>query len=152
MSTFYTGVAVITAFDQSDTLHAMTCTSLTAVTLEPPTLLVCLNSSSGTLRAAVQTRRFGVNILRAGAIPVAEFFSRPGPRDGAPTTYDRSPHLNQPWLPDDSVAMAECRVSGLHEMGSHTVVFGHVTENVTTSHPPLLFGRRTYHRARPDGR
>src|SRR5439155_979792 len=44
MSAFPTGVAVVTTTDADGRPHGMTCSSVCSVTLEPPTLLVCLRA------------------------------------------------------------------------------------------------------------
>ena len=49
MSSYPTGVAVVTAIDDDGNPHGMTCTSLASVALNPPTLLVSFQRTSGTL-------------------------------------------------------------------------------------------------------
>ncbi|WP_407661170.1 flavin reductase family protein [Mycolicibacterium cosmeticum] len=146
MSTFFTGVTVVTTFDAQGVCHGMTCTALTSVTVEPPTLLVCLNSASGTLNALMETNRFAVNILHHNATHTAEFFGTTQPRHNSPSRQQRSPLLGQPWLQDDSLAMAECNVTTTHTVGTHTVVFGEVLGVEIDNRAPLVYGYRRYHR------
>lgn len=144
MSCFPTGVAVVTALDGHSESHGMTCTSLASVTLNPPTLLVCLCSGSGTLRAARATRGFGVNLLRARARRVAEIFSSPAPDRFAKVPWRPSEVIGVPWLENDTCAFAECRVTGISEVGDHAVVLGEVVHAVSGPHPPLLYGMRRF--------
>lgn len=51
MCSFPTGVTVVTTLDAAGEPFGMTCTSMTSVTLRPPTLLVCLRVGSATLEA-----------------------------------------------------------------------------------------------------
>ncbi|MGH3800621.1 MAG: flavin reductase family protein, partial [Pseudonocardiaceae bacterium] len=53
MSSFPTGVSVVTALDREGHPWGATCSSLSSVTLSPPTLLVCLREQAGTLHAVL---------------------------------------------------------------------------------------------------
>ena len=59
---FATGVTVITTRDDRGD-HGMTASAVSSLSLEPPMLLVCLNTSSGTQQVIHATGVFGVNIL-----------------------------------------------------------------------------------------
>ena len=74
MSMFPTGVAVVTALDLYGMPHGLTCTALASVTLNPPTLLVCLHTGSGTLAAVRARGVFAVNLSHSGARGTAELF------------------------------------------------------------------------------
>lgn len=146
MSAFYTGVSVITSVDALGATRGMTCTSLTSVTLSPPTLLVCLNTTSGTLQAILTSGKFAVNILHRRAAETAALFGSPHRERTIITAAQRSPKLAQPWLQDDCAAMAECRLSTTQVVGTHTVVFGEVSAvEISDDTSPLVFGQRRYH-------
>ncbi|MCV7012771.1 flavin reductase family protein [Mycolicibacterium madagascariense] len=147
MRFFFTGVAVITVTDDDGSLRGMTCTSLTSVTLEPPTLLACLRSSSSTLQAILTGTRFAVNVLHNRAAQTAALFGSSASRRVADDAARPSPKLGQPWLHEDSAAMAECRLLSTSVVGTHTVVFGHVTSvEIGDVASPLVYGQRRYHR------
>lgn len=146
MSAFYTGVSVITSVDALGATRGMTCTSLTSVTLIPPTLLACLSTASGTLQAILASEKFAVNILHHRAAETAALFGSPYRGRTTISTAQRSPILAQPWLHGDSAAMAECRLSATQVVGTHTVVFGEVsTVRISDDVSPLVFGQRRYH-------
>jgi flavin reductase (NADH) len=147
MAGFPTGVAVVTAMDSSGCPSGMTCSSLCSVSLDPPTLLVCLRRGSPTLESVLRSSAFTVNLMHVGARATAELFAsgavdrfarvrwRPGPRSGGPR------------LPDDAHAIADCRIEQLTLIGDHVVVFGAVCRVVLcSSRPPrpLLYGLRRY--------
>jgi len=67
MCSFPTGVSVVTAADEDGRPWGLTCSSLSSVTLAPPTLLVCLASRSPVLAVARASGRFAVNLLHARA-------------------------------------------------------------------------------------
>jgi flavin reductase (DIM6/NTAB) family NADH-FMN oxidoreductase RutF len=143
MGSFPTGVAVVTALDPAGQPHGMTCTSLTSVTVEPPTLLVCLDVRSGTLAAVVSGGWFAVNLLRDGARSTAELFAGPVPHRFRHVGSRPSPTAGVPWLAE-TVAAAECRVSRTVTAGDHEVVFGEVVAVACTGGSPLLYGRRQF--------
>ena len=145
MAGFPTGVAVITTFDPDGTPWGMTCSSVCSVSVEPPTLLVCVRDGSPTLAAMLRRGEFTVNLLHHGARPVAELFA-----SGDPDRFDRvdwedPPALGGPHLVRDAHAVADCRVSRRQQVGTHVVVFGevgHVTHR--PGEHPLLYGMRQY--------
>ena len=146
MSTFPTGVAVVTAADTDGTRWGMTCSSVCSVTLSPPTLLVCLRDTSPTLAAVLRTGCFALNLLPARARAVAELFSS-GAADRFDRIASRTPHgAAGPHLAD-AHAIADCVLAGTQDVGDHVVVFGKVT-GVTMAgeagQRPLLYGLRRY--------
>lgn len=145
MRGFPTGVSIVTATDVSGTPRGMTCTSVSSVTLHPPTLLVCLRDGSPTLEAVVSSGTFSVNLLHSAAQSAAELFA-----SGAPNRFDliyweRSSVSGSPRLSRDAHAIAECRVNHTATVGDHTVVFGE-TLSVTrhSGLEPLLYGLGQY--------
>ena len=73
------GVSVITV-GRGEDRTGMTATSLTSLSVDPPSILICVNRSSSTWPALQAHRHFGVNLLRASQRPIAERFAG---RDGA---------------------------------------------------------------------
>ena len=144
MAAFPTGVCVVTAFDRGGRPWGMTCSSLCSVSMNPPTLLVCLRSGSPTLAAIQDRPRFAVNLLHHDAQPAAELFA-----SGEPTRFDRvrwgaatgvAPHLL-----DDAHSVADCLLSATQKIGDHVVVFGEVLDVIHRPQPrPLLYGLRRY--------
>ncbi|MGM1065264.1 flavin reductase family protein [Saccharothrix sp. Mg75] len=143
MTGYFTGVTVVTAFSGSGRPHGLTCNSLVSVTLDPPTLLVCLDQGAGTLAAVRETGAFAVNLLAERGRATAERFASPAPDRFASVAWERSPH-GVPVLVDDVLSVAECAVADLHRVGDHTVVFGRILDIENRPGSPLLYGRRTF--------
>jgi flavin reductase (DIM6/NTAB) family NADH-FMN oxidoreductase RutF len=145
MAMFPTGVAVVTALGSEEEPWGMTCSSLCAVTLAPPTLLVCLRDGSPTLAAVEGRAAFALNLLHRRAQRVAELFA-----SGAPDRFDRvrwqAPReAGGPHLTEDAHKIADCRIRDLHRVGDHAVVFGEVLRvSGESTGPPLLYGMRRY--------
>lgn len=143
MSTFCTGVTVITSVARDGRPHGLTCTSLASVTMSPPTLMVCLDVRSGTLAALRESGRFAVNLLHERGRRAAEVFS-----SAVPDRFDQIPWQRakdgQLWLVDDAFAVAECRVAEAVPVGDHVAVFGEVVAVAQTEETPLLYGMRRF--------
>jgi 3-hydroxy-9,10-secoandrosta-1,3,5(10)-triene-9,17-dione monooxygenase reductase component len=73
---FATGVTVITTRD-GERLAGMTASAVASLSLDPPTLLVCVNRRVPTHMALERSCRFGVNVLGEGDEHLALRFARP---------------------------------------------------------------------------
>jgi flavin reductase (DIM6/NTAB) family NADH-FMN oxidoreductase RutF len=144
MSAFPTGVAIVTSADRDGTPYGLTCSSLSSVTLRPPTLLVCLRNGSLTLDTLVDRGCFAVNLLHSDGQDAAELFAGPRSDRFARLSWRPSALLSMPWLVDDALAVAECSVSDVIPVGDHTVIFGRVMGISHQDKAPLLYGLRRY--------
>ncbi|GAA1848816.1 flavin reductase family protein [Myceligenerans crystallogenes] len=145
MSGFPTGVAVVTTRGHDGEPHGLTCSSMTSVALDPPTLLVCLRQNTGgTLSVLLERGVFAVNLLHDGASHTARLMARTAADRFSNVRWNPSPLLGAPWLEDDTHATAECRVSGTVSLGTHTVVFGEVVGTAKREGDPLLYGYRQF--------
>jgi flavin reductase (NADH) len=146
MSTFPTGVAVVTTLDRHARPMGFTCTSLASVTLRPPTLLICVCTASLTLTAIQEHGAFGVNVLRSGSRRVAETFASAVPDRFAGVAWQLQPSTRTPWLADDALAYADCAVDGTRDriVGDHAVLIGTVRAVWLGAGRPLLYGTRQF--------
>jgi flavin reductase (DIM6/NTAB) family NADH-FMN oxidoreductase RutF len=144
MAAFPTGVVVITALGTDGRPWGMTCTSLCSVTLEPPTLLVCLRCGSPTLDAVLGSGSFAVNLLHDEARSAAELFA-----SGALDRFERiawqAEGTRGPHLIGSAHTVADCVVTNDAVVGTHTVVMGRVEAVVQMrAQRPLMYGLRRY--------
>lgn len=144
MSRFPTGVCIVTSRDAGGRPHGLTCSSLSSVSVAPPTLLVCLKVGGPTLAALQSRRRFAVNMLHSRARIAAAVFSAPVPHRFSTVRWRPSPRCELPWLDADSLGLAECRLIGEVPTGDHVVVLGEVLGVTLSGGLPLLYGMRQY--------
>jgi flavin reductase (NADH) len=147
MSTFPTGVSVVTAIDQDGQPWGMTCSSICSVAVDPPTLLICVRRESPTLRAILRLSRFAVNLLHDRARATAELFASGKPNRFSMVRWRDEPASGGPHLIDDAHAVADCRMVRTVAAGDHLVVFGEVygVRSQALEEPsPLLYGLRRY--------
>ncbi|WP_371502643.1 flavin reductase family protein [Kitasatospora sp. NBC_00374] len=145
MAGFPSGVAVVTAVGADGRPLGLTCSSLSAVSAEPPLLLVCIDNRSRTLAAVEDSGAFAVNLLHRYGQEAARTFSVSGPDRFRSVRWSRTGGAGLPRLDVDARAIAECRVYSTQAAGDHTVVIGEVrsVEHLTAA-APLLYGLRTY--------
>lgn len=143
MGVFATGVAVVTT-EVGGTPRGMTVNSLTSLSVNPPTLLVCLTRGTRTAEAVTARGAFVVNLLARGQRDLADRFARPG-----------MPHyVGLPILPTSEGLPAlpgcagylECDVADVHPGGDHLIVVGRVRAGRCAPASPLVYYRGRYHR------
>lgn len=144
ISRFLTGVTVVTA-RHAGVDHGITASAVCSVTLEPPTLLVCLNRQSATCHAVIGSGYFCVNVLAEDQLPLARLFSSKSAdkfaefaaMNGATPTYGPS---GSPRLPG-ILATLDCRVTQHTDVGTHRIFFGEVLGTTATEGDPLGYFR-----------
>lgn len=144
MSSFPTGVSVVTAMDRAGHPWGATCSSLSSVTLTPPTLLVCLREHGGTLHAILTCSRFAVNLLHASGQRAAMVFSSLHVDKFAEVPWEPWSPSGLPFLHRDAFAVAACEVAGEVQVGDHRIVIGRVFDIRVSAGVPLLYGLRRY--------
>lgn len=133
LSRFATGVTVVSYAADGEPRGA-TVNAFTAVSLDPPLVLVSLARTS---RAAehVGDGPFAINVLRADQIDVAmQFAGRP--RAGARVHWEHdggAPQLA------DTIATFQCRPWATYDGGDHVLVVGEVVAADQRPGEPLLF-------------
>ena len=113
-------VAVVTAGGE-DAPMGLTATSVTSVSLDPPSILVCVNRSSRMHRAIAEGGRFRVTFLRADQQEIAAAFGHSQGARFAVGEWD----LGAPFGPRLGGAMAHmaCELDHMIERGTHAVFF-----------------------------
>ena len=140
MSKFATGVTVVTTVDDEGNPHAMTANSFTSVSLDPPTVLVCVGHSTHTYGFLETRPKFGISILCEEQQVLGEHFAKrlEDREDGVGCTYYRL-YDDIPVLQGSIVSFA-CRVIGAHVYGDHTIYTAEVSEiRDGDEGDPLLF-------------
>src|SRR5580692_8676263 len=82
MREFASGVAIVAA-GHGDGRNGCTATSLCSLSLEPPTLIVCLARASTTLATLRAEGAFGLSLLAAGDADLADRYAGRGGLRGA---------------------------------------------------------------------
>jgi flavin reductase (DIM6/NTAB) family NADH-FMN oxidoreductase RutF len=140
-----TGVALVTAMDDSGTPVGMIVGSFTSVSLDPP-IVAYLPSTTSYAYARISTaKHFVINVLSAAQEDVCRRFASRIDDKWAGVTWKPSPN-GAPIL-DEAVAWIECAVDSVIEVGDHYIVLGQILELAAINpQPPLLFFQGGYGR------
>ena len=123
------GVSVITVGRGND-ITGMTVTSVSSLSVEPPTLIVSINRESSSWPLLRQHGFFGVNILTADQLDIAERFTGKGGLKGADrfTGAQWAAGVSGVPLLVGALAAVDCEVEDIIERHSHAIVIGRVLE------------------------
>jgi flavin reductase (DIM6/NTAB) family NADH-FMN oxidoreductase RutF len=142
-----TTVVIVTYRDDNDQPVGMTATSMSSLSSDPPSLLVCINRETRAHPVITRRGAFGVDMLSLGQRPIADHCSLAG----------RDKHLHEGWLaPDDdttgsprlvdSLSHLDCVMDRSYEAFSHTIMIGLIQSVWINPHdaPPLLYHGGVY--------
>ena len=135
-------MAIVTC-QGSDGPAGLTTNAVTSLSLDPLLLLVCFDNSSRTLALVRESRRFAVNVLRAGQEDLAAMFaSKRLPEE----KFEAVTHTVAHGVPvlDDALAWVACDLVELLPGGDHTIGIGAVVEGGASEGDPLVFFRGAY--------
>jgi flavin reductase (DIM6/NTAB) family NADH-FMN oxidoreductase RutF len=121
------GVSVITAGRGRD-ITGMTVTSVTSLSVDPPTLVVSINRDASSFPLIRRSGASGVNILTADQIAIAERFAGKGGVKGADRFAGAQWTAGVSGVPllVGALAALDCEVEDIVERHSHGIVIGRV--------------------------
>lgn len=140
---FLTGVTIVTTVDAAGGPVGMTANAFTAVSLDPPLVLVCVARTASSHGAMHQAERYAVHILTDGQRHVSAAFARSA-AEGARKFDQVQWSFGQTGLPllADYLARVECTVVARLELGDHVGYVGRVDATAANGRgEPLAFFR-----------
>jgi flavin reductase (DIM6/NTAB) family NADH-FMN oxidoreductase RutF len=123
------GVSVITV-GRGEDVSGMTVTSVASLAVDPPSLVVSINRGSSSWPLLERYRSFGVNIVKADQLPIAERF------DGRNGVKGAARFAGAQWIKlasgvpllKGALAAIDCEVEDVVERHSHALVIGRVLD------------------------
>jgi flavin reductase (DIM6/NTAB) family NADH-FMN oxidoreductase RutF len=133
------GVSVITVGQGKD-ITGMTVTSVSSLSVDPPTLIVSINRESSSWPILKRQGFFGVNILAADQLDVAERFTGKGGLKGADRFAGAqwTTRISGVPLLAGALAAIDCEVEDIVERHSHAIVIGRVLDVRNSGHTAAL--------------
>ena len=121
------GVSVITVGQGAD-ITGMTVTSVSSLSVDPPSLIVSVNRTASSWPLLKRYGFFGVNILSADQVEIAERFAGKGGLKGAERFAGSEWVTRAPGAPllVGALAAIDCEVEDIIERHSHGIVIGRV--------------------------
>lgn len=141
------GVTIVTT-GTGDARRGMAVTAVCSLTVDPPSLLVCINRTAEAHDIIAHTGRLCVNVLSSEDARLSDrFAARDGVR-GLPR-FDEGDWQHSDQAPPrlgSALATFDCTVDQATAYGSHTVFFCRVTglRVAEGAVPPLLYVDRSY--------
>jgi 3-hydroxy-9,10-secoandrosta-1,3,5(10)-triene-9,17-dione monooxygenase reductase component len=143
---FCTGVVVVTGKGDEDP-SGLTCQSFTALSLDPPLVLISVSGTSRSWARIRPTGLFCVNVLGADQDHLSRRFATSGGDKFSGVEW-RHGAGGTPVLAD-VVAHVECEIEATYPGGDHEIVVGRVLHLYASGGTdPLLFFRGSYGRYR----
>lgn len=147
MRAWTSGVAIVTAAYDGEQ-HGMTVSSFTSISLDPPLVVVSLQTSSRTHQMVSKAKAFGVTILAADQQELSERFAdRPPGRNHGLEGLATETFVTGAPLVVGGLACLDCRVTQAVSVGMNTLFIGEVMAVRGDDHDtPLVYHDRTYRR------
>ncbi|OYR12090.1 flavin reductase family protein [Brucella thiophenivorans] len=140
------GISVVTV-GTGEAKTGATVTSATALSVEPPTIIVNINLAASIWPVINTERRFCLNVLSAKQQAVADRFAGRNGEKGA-ARYEGAE-----WYALETGALAlkgalasiDCEVEDVIERHTHAIIIGRALKIVTGNGEPLIYHHGRYH-------
>ena len=143
LSRWASGVAILTSCAK-DRLYGITITAFSAVSLEPPLVLVCVNAKSPLNDIIAESKMMAISILNAGQRAISDLFAGSGNADVRFESCEH--HLGEGGMPliDGALAHLECSIQDVLRSGDHVVYIAAPLAGGHANRDPLLYFRGEY--------
>ncbi|MHB0775111.1 flavin reductase family protein [Halomonas sp. WWR20] len=141
LGAFPSGVTVVTALDESERMVGFTASAFSAVSMDPPLVLVCPSLASDSYPVICCSGRFAIHILSHEQQAIAYQFASKGADKTKGIEWTLSERGNA--LINGAAAYMECRLWENYPGGDHAIIVGEVEHlHITDESPdPLLYCR-----------
>lgn len=148
MRQWVTGVTVVTSI-AGEKRGGMTVSSFTSVSLEPPTVLVCLNKTTFTHDVVMESGVYAVSLLGVGQEMISNRFAGFDPlhleHDQRFEGLELATAETGAPLIEGALGWLDCRVIATHDTATHTVFIAEVVyAKSNAENPPLVYYNRSY--------
>ncbi len=137
-------VYVVTARTQGGEYAALTVSSMTSLSLNPPLVLICVDKGSRNHRVLVEADYFIVTLLGKGDEWISRIMAEPGPPIDKlkAVGYVEGPY--GPLIPGMRPYLVARRWA-VYDGGDHSIVVGEVVDGIVVEQPcPLIYHNRAY--------
>jgi flavin reductase (DIM6/NTAB) family NADH-FMN oxidoreductase RutF len=138
-----TGVTVVTSLKEGEP-RGITVNAFASVSLDPPSLLICINREARSYLFISSSRIFCVNVLAGGQRRLAEHFAgKVRERQFADVGYSVDA-TGAPVL-SGTLAHFDCELAHEYQFGSHSIMIGHVLSCSARPGSPLGYFNGGFH-------
>jgi flavin reductase (DIM6/NTAB) family NADH-FMN oxidoreductase RutF len=133
------GVTVITVGEVGRVFHGLTVSAFTSVSLDPPTILACINADSRAHALLRDRPWFAVNVLSSSQRDVSDYFASARAESDPGRFASRAGRVHPCAVLEHALAVLECSVVGACAVGDHSIYLGRVDAAETSDREPLLY-------------
>jgi len=141
------GAVSILTVGEGEARTGLTATSVSSLSIDPPTLIICVNRTASARDLLLDQRRFAINVLRPHHAELADRFAGKGGIRGAARYEGASWTRLETGAPvlADALAAFDCELEEAIERHSHMIVLGRVVAaRITENSDPLLYWAGRY--------
>ncbi len=139
LSSFPSGVTIVTTRSAEGTLYGFTASSFTSLSLDPPLVLVCLDRRADCFPVFTAAERFIVNIATPAHAELAVRFATKGEDKFAAGGF-RFDEDDHPVL-SDAAAVIRCALDEVVPGGDHVILIGRVHDAQIGGGKPVTWYR-----------
>jgi len=143
LAAWASGVAIVTSRG-GETIHGMTVSAFSSVSLDPPLVLVCADKTSDTHAVILASGRFAVNVLSASQRALSDRFALKKDEHRRFEGVPWSEAVTGAPLLDEAMVGIDCQVDAAHDAGDHVIYVGRVEALRVQEGEPLLHYRGRY--------
>lgn len=145
MASFANGVTAITS-DRNGVAAGMIATSVCSVSIDPASVLVCVNKTASIHGVIFEKQAFNVNLLSTDHIEVAERFASSKSAERFDWTLWKRDTRGIPEL-SDAVVILRCDLIASHDAYTHSIFIGQIGDacvNAPSARQCLLWHRHRF--------
>ncbi|GAA3777579.1 flavin reductase family protein [Streptomyces phyllanthi] len=133
---FVTGVTVVTAMD-GETPRGLAVNAFSSISLDPATVMVCVQRTSSTHDCLFRADHLAINILSTEQLDVVGTFASKAEDKFSAVEWESGP-FGSPLLAKSSAQM-EVEIRERLQASTHTVFICRVVHAVAAEHPPMVY-------------
>ncbi len=142
LSSFVTGVTIVSTIQADGTQRGFTANSFTSVSLEPALILVCVGKGASSYPVFSKTPHFCVSVLAEHQKATSGIFASKSANKFEQVAWHRG-QTGSPVI-DGSVAWFDCETHQVIDAGDHLILLGKVMDFAHSSASPLGYCRGAY--------
>ena len=127
MRSYVYSVSIMSNIDDNKNLNAITVSSVTSVSIDPPSLLVCINKTAGIHDSIVKDSKFCINLLKKSQQDISNLCSSFQEEENR-FKNDQWDRTDIPFL-KNAQANIFCKVDEIISYHTHSIVVAKVTES-----------------------
>ena len=113
-----------------------------SISLEPPTVMICVSRTSSTHAALYATDHLGINFLSTEQLDVVTTFAGKSPDKFDGLAWEPGP-FGSPLIAGSS-AQAEVEIRERLQASTHTIFICRVVHATVTDHPPMVYSAGSF--------